>query len=94
MEFAFSRGLESSKSLSTSAPCAVNEDVVQPPGPSKSSSNGSDADHRAQRISKDSAMEEENCRSLSGYTDSTEQSAPINFDMSNRVRQPPNMAKP
>lgn len=30
-------------------------------------------------------MEDENCRSLSGYTDSTEQSAPVNFDMSNRV---------
>lgn len=30
-------------------------------------------------------MEDENCRSLSGYTDSTDQSAPVNFDMSNRV---------
>lgn len=30
-------------------------------------------------------MEDENCRSLSSYTDSTEQSAPVNFDMSNRV---------
>lgn len=30
-------------------------------------------------------MEDENCRSLSGFTDSTEQSAPVNFDMSNRV---------
>lgn len=38
------------------------------------------------RASKDSAMEDENCRSLSCLTDSTEQSAPINFDMSNRVR--------
>lgn len=42
--------------------------------------------NRRHRISKDSAMEEEICRSLSGYTDSTEQSAPVNFDMSNRVR--------
>lgn len=30
-------------------------------------------------------MDDENCRSISGFTDSTEQSAPINFDMSNRV---------
>lgn len=30
-------------------------------------------------------MDDENCRSLSGFTDSTEQSAPVNFDMSNRV---------
>lgn len=37
------------------------------------------------RQSKDSAMEDENCRSLSCLTDSTEQSAPVNFDMSNRV---------
>lgn len=29
--------------------------------------------------------ENENSRSLSGYTDSTEQSAAVNFDMSNRV---------
>lgn len=31
---------------------------------------------------------EENCRSLSCLTDSTEQSAPINFDMSNRAKLP------
>lgn len=30
-------------------------------------------------------MGDENCRSLSVLTDSTEQSAPVNFDMSNRV---------
>lgn len=40
------------------------------------------------RASKDSAMEDENCRSLSCLTDSTEQSAPINFDMSNRAKLP------
>lgn len=39
-------------------------------------------------ISKESITDEENCRSLSGFTDSTEQSAPINFDMSNRVSIP------
>lgn len=39
------------------------------------------------RHSKDSAMGDENCRSLSVLTDSTEQSAPVNFDMSNRVHK-------
>ncbi|XP_058443987.1 transmembrane protein 94 isoform X3 [Malaya genurostris] len=50
--------------------------------------------HQAQtsRTSQDSAMDcaahDENCRSLSCLTDSTEQSAPINFDMSNRAKLP------
>lgn len=41
--------------------------------------------------SQDSAMDagnDDNCRSLSCLTDSTEQSAPINFDMSNRAKLP------
>lgn len=79
----FRRDLEKSKSVSSSAPSAVNEDMIRRTIPSKSTS--AESEHRKHRISKDSAMEEENCRSLSGYTDSTEQSAPVNFDMSNRV---------
>ncbi|XP_062539396.1 transmembrane protein 94 isoform X2 [Armigeres subalbatus] len=53
-------------------------------------------DLRQQRLhrgtSQDSAMDcaghDDNCRSLSCLTDSTEQSAPINFDMSNRAKLP------
>lgn len=33
-------------------------------------------------------MEDENCHSISCFTDSTEQSAPVNFDMSNRAKLP------
>lgn len=40
------------------------------------------------RASKDSAMEDENCHSISCFTDSSEQSAPVNFDMSNRAKLP------
>ncbi|XP_055549680.1 transmembrane protein 94 isoform X2 [Wyeomyia smithii] len=44
------------------------------------------------RNSQDSALDcaahDDNCRSLSCLTDSTEQSAPINFDMSNRAKLP------
>ncbi|XP_053682636.1 transmembrane protein 94 isoform X2 [Sabethes cyaneus] len=48
---------------------------------------------RQARASQDSAMDcgaahDDNCRSLSCLTDSTEQSAPINFDMSNRAKLP------
>lgn len=75
---------ECSKSLSCSAPGAISD----LPKPASSGSVESMLLKR-RRVSKDSAMEEENCRSLSGFTDSTEQSAPINFDMSNRVRKIP-----
>ncbi|XP_055605027.1 transmembrane protein 94 isoform X2 [Uranotaenia lowii] len=48
--------------------------------------------HHHRRASQDSALDcaanDENCRSLSCLTDSTEQSAPINFDMSNRAKLP------
>lgn len=71
--------------MSSSAPGAISEDV------SKTQSNHNLIDSmeslqfKKQRMSKDSAMEDENYRSLSCLTDSTEQSAPVNFDMSNRV---------
>lgn len=76
-------GLESTKNLSSSAPGAISEEIPQPKP--VSSLNSSFDSGGKQRVSKDSAMEDENCRSLSGFTDSTEQSAAVNFDMSNRV---------
>lgn len=81
----FSSGLESSKNLSCSAPGAISDEM--PATKSNPNSNGSieSVQFKRHRVSKDSAMDDENCRSLSGFTDSTEQSAPVNFDMSNRV---------
>lgn len=82
--------------MSTSAPGAISDELPKQKPSSNESSNNSlgSGQERRQRLSKDSAMEveneneneHENCRSLSGFTDSTEQSAPVNFDMSNRVR--------
>lgn len=90
--FCFYSALESSKTLSTSAPGAISEELPQQKLITTSISDSSFSSGRKnQRVSKDSAMEDENCRSLSGFTDSTEQSAPVNFDMSNRVRPIPNV---
>lgn len=113
--------LESSKTLSSSAPGAISnpdeyntlnaamhsgEDAQSPDGGgSKGSSQESSPQNEVpeggveleaaepdpikhnQRHSLDSAMDE-NCRSLSTLTESTDQSAPINFDMSNRAKLP------
>ncbi|XP_052850994.1 LOW QUALITY PROTEIN: transmembrane protein 94 [Drosophila gunungcola] len=107
--------LESSKTLSSSAPGAIsnpdecnplNSDAASSPDNegSKDSSQESSpkskqpreteleaetdpGKHKQQRHSLDSAMDE-NCRSLSTLTESTDQSAPINFDMSNRAKLP------
>ncbi|XP_039959827.1 transmembrane protein 94 isoform X4 [Bactrocera tryoni] len=109
--------LESSKTLSSSAPGAIsNPDDYQavqlsstPPsrrssvscggegngngkdaplhlvdGGSKAIADAADDEHRQ---SEDSAMDE-NCRSMSIITESTEQSAPVHFDMSNRAKLP------
>ncbi|XP_050329199.1 transmembrane protein 94 isoform X4 [Bactrocera neohumeralis] len=109
--------LESSKTLSSSAPGAIsNPDDYQavqlsstPPsrrssvscggegngngkdaplhlvdGGSKATADAADDEHRQ---SEDSAMDE-NCRSMSIITESTEQSAPVHFDMSNRAKLP------
>ncbi|XP_018801463.1 PREDICTED: transmembrane protein 94 isoform X4 [Bactrocera latifrons] len=109
--------LESSKTLSSSAPGAIsNPDDYQavqlsstPPsrrssvscggegngngkdaplhlvdGGSKAIADVADDEHRQ---SEDSAMDE-NCRSMSIITESTEQSAPVHFDMSNRAKLP------
>lgn len=85
----FDSSLEMSKGLSSSAPGAIHEDVQKSKPLSNQSINSSveSVQSQKQRISKDSAMEDENdnSHSLSGYTDSTEQSAAVNFDMSNRV---------
>ncbi|XP_017061107.2 transmembrane protein 94 isoform X2 [Drosophila ficusphila] len=56
------------------------------PGDSELDAEPDPSKHR-QRHSLDSAMDE-NCRSLSTLTESTDQSAPINFDMSNRAKLP------
>ncbi|XP_017094956.2 transmembrane protein 94 isoform X1 [Drosophila bipectinata] len=102
--------LESSKTLSSSAPGAIsNPDECNPlnaaladeeiPSPNSNDSaqdelpgvtelDGElDPSKHKQRHSLDSAMDE-NCRSLSTLTESTDQSAPINFDMSNRAKLP------
>ncbi|XP_039486468.1 transmembrane protein 94 isoform X3 [Drosophila santomea] len=57
-----------------------------PPGDSELEAEPETNKHK-QRHSMDSAMDE-NCRSLSTLTESTDQSAPINFDMSNRAKLP------
>lgn len=83
--------MESCKALSSSAPCAIGDELPLQKLPLNEDSNNSfnSEQARMQRLSKDSAMEDgnEDCRSLSGFTDSTEQSAAVNFDMSNRVRK-------
>ncbi|XP_022228768.2 transmembrane protein 94 isoform X3 [Drosophila obscura] len=112
--------LESSKTLSSSAPGAIsNPDECNPLNAALRSEDAGDAvdagsgenseslqhmelsgggggeletetsdpNRHKQRHSLDSAMDE-NCRSLSTLTESTDQSAPINFDMSNRAKLP------
>lgn len=99
--------LESSKTLSCSAPGAIsNPDECNPPTAGDSNEDDElddskdsnenmaltlesepDPERHKQRHSLDSAMDE-NCRSLSTLTESTDQSAPINFDMSNRAKLP------
>ena len=78
-------GLELSRNLSNSAPGAISN--ADDTGKTASIDSIETIHMRKQRVSKDSAMEDENCRSLSNLTtDSSDQSAPVNFDMSNRVR--------
>lgn len=84
-KFYFGSTLESCKTLSSSAPGAISDELPKHHSPSNEDSNNCSEQGCMQRLSKDSAMEDENCRSLSGFTDSSEQSAPVNFDMSNRV---------
>ncbi|XP_017855187.1 transmembrane protein 94 isoform X1 [Drosophila busckii] len=81
--------LEASKTLSSSAPGAIsNPDAVLPEDDELEELDAEpDPDRHKQRHSLDSAMDE-NCRSMSTLTESTDQSAPINFDMSNRAKLP------
>uniref|UniRef100_A0A182QD36 Cation-transporting P-type ATPase C-terminal domain-containing protein n=1 Tax=Anopheles farauti TaxID=69004 RepID=A0A182QD36_9DIPT len=96
--------LESSKALSSSAPGAISNpdsnSLLEPaggvgrvsPAPSAVSSSGECAERQQQQQPLDSKQPKVagggHCRSLSCLTDSTEQSAPINFDMSNRAKLP------
>lgn len=78
--------MESSKNLSSSAPGGIiSEDLPKCESSPNLNESIESPESRKRRVSKDSAMEEENCRSISCLTESSEQSAPINFDMSNRV---------
>ncbi|XP_030557326.1 transmembrane protein 94-like isoform X2 [Drosophila novamexicana] len=96
--------LESSKTLSCSAPGAISnpdecnnapnehsdaaDELVAGGQPAGATVDGEpNGERHKQRHSLDSAMDE-NCRSLSTLTESTDQSAPINFDMSNRAKLP------
>lgn len=72
--------------MSSSAPGAISDDAPLKPASNPNSTGSIESvQFKPHRVSKDSAMEDENCRSISCFTDSTEQSAPVNFDMSNRV---------
>uniref|UniRef100_T1PI09 Phosphatidylinositol-specific phospholipase C n=1 Tax=Musca domestica TaxID=7370 RepID=T1PI09_MUSDO len=88
--------LESSKTLSSSAPGAISDHdctlLNATNGNHETYSNASLAGSREslndrRRQSQDSALDE-NCRSISILTESTEQSAPVHFDMSNRAKLP------
>ncbi|XP_075158243.1 transmembrane protein 94-like protein l(2)k05819 isoform X2 [Haematobia irritans] len=91
--------LESSKTLSSSAPGAISDHdctLLNANGGnhetySNESLAGSRESHESsndrRRQSQDSALDE-NCRSISILTESTEQSAPVHFDMSNRAKLP------
>lgn len=89
--------LESSKTLSSSAPGAISNHLMQVADNNETCSNESLAGSREslneslkanrRRQSQDSALDE-NCRSISILTESTEQSAPVHFDMSNRAKLP------
>lgn len=91
---------EDTKAMSLSAPSAINLDFYQvkfDAGDLKKPSEGlaqrRDTIVIEKKGSKDSMFvqsvdltsQPDPCRSLSVLTDSTEQSAPVNFDMSNRV---------
>jgi hypothetical protein len=81
--------LESSKTLSSSAPCAISDTSLMqnPPSPTNSNKESDpDSSTNQHRTSKDSAMEVQDAlQSLSCLSDSTEQSAQIPIYMSNRV---------
>uniref|UniRef100_A0A182N110 Cation-transporting P-type ATPase C-terminal domain-containing protein n=1 Tax=Anopheles dirus TaxID=7168 RepID=A0A182N110_9DIPT len=94
--------LESSRALSSSAPGAISNpdsnSLLEPVGaagrvsPSPSAVSSCAEQQQQQPQQQDPKQPKVggsgHCRSLSCLTDSTEQSAPINFDMSNRAKLP------
>ncbi|XP_035897448.1 transmembrane protein 94 isoform X2 [Anopheles stephensi] len=94
--------LEASKALSSSAPCAIsNPDTnsllgggVGAGGRTSPAPSGLTTPAECENEGRDAKQQQKvvggggHCRSLSCLTDSTEQSAPINFDMSNRAKLP------
>ncbi|CAH1388876.1 unnamed protein product [Nezara viridula] len=68
--------LEGSRAMSVSAPCAINTETSANP------------DYTKSKVDEFEVISQEGWQSLSCLTDSTEQSAPINFDMSNRAKLP------
>uniref|UniRef100_A0A182SNJ4 Cation-transporting P-type ATPase C-terminal domain-containing protein n=1 Tax=Anopheles maculatus TaxID=74869 RepID=A0A182SNJ4_9DIPT len=93
--------LEASKPLSSSAPCAIsNPDSnsllcggVGAGGRTSPAPSGLTTPGECENGGQDPKQQKAvagggHCRSLSCLTDSTEQSAPINFDMSNRAKLP------
>uniref|UniRef100_A0A182JHX8 Cation-transporting P-type ATPase C-terminal domain-containing protein n=1 Tax=Anopheles atroparvus TaxID=41427 RepID=A0A182JHX8_ANOAO len=83
--------LEASRALSSSAPCSISEPAAPVASP------GTDAPSDtittlppppAVTWEGEQEQQQGHCRSISCLTDSTEQSAPINFDMSNRAKLP------
>lgn len=81
--------LETSKTLSSSAPGAIsNQDYAINVFPSDTSlNNGELGEKDKQRPSQDSALDD-HCRSLSVTSESTEHSQAFRFDMSNRAKLP------
>ncbi|KAJ2945867.1 hypothetical protein O0L34_g4773 [Tuta absoluta] len=100
----FSTNLATSKAISSSAPGAINLDhtTVKFDNEIKKARHSITTQLKFQRSSittthpsADSLLEDEDaespldgCRSLSCLTDSTDHSAPVNFDMSNRAKLP------
>ncbi|XP_014257141.1 transmembrane protein 94 isoform X3 [Cimex lectularius] len=68
--------LEGSRNMSVSAPCAINAEI------------GKETSEPTRANKDEDLVSQEGWQSLSCLTDSTEQSAPINFDMSNRAKLP------
>uniref|UniRef100_A0A146M4X0 Uncharacterized protein KIAA0195 n=2 Tax=Lygus hesperus TaxID=30085 RepID=A0A146M4X0_LYGHE len=72
--------LEGSKAMSVSAPCAINAEIDR----ESEESVGPSPKREVPTLD----LSSQDWQSVSCMTDSTEQSAPINFDMSNRAKLP------
>ncbi|GJQ72359.1 hypothetical protein Trydic_g3444 [Trypoxylus dichotomus] len=87
--------LETSRTMSFSAPCAINTDhttvkfdTENVPLMKRESNTGHMEIHKSQDSVQETYTTQHEWQSLSCLTDSTEHSAPINFDMSNRAKLP------